>query len=182
MRDFIYAEMMSHIPICTSKEPKNVLILSDDAKIFEDEIKKHSENLNISVAKNLDDVATLQNDTFDVVVCEIGIDATMLAQLDRAMRADALMSLAHPPLSEVEQNKNLMLLLGRSFKVIMPYFLGNSSKTALLCSKEYHPTADVNLHRADMLDGVNYYNSDVHRGVFAMGNFVRKEYLGIIKN
>ena len=63
----------------------------------------------------------------------------------------------------------------------MPYNLGNAA-TSLLVSKEYHPTADVNLHRADMLDGVDYYNCDVHPAAFAMGNYIRKEYLGIIKN
>jgi spermidine synthase len=63
----------------------------------------------------------------------------------------------------------------------MPYNLGNCS-TALLASKEYHPTADIILQRADMLDSLDYYNCDVHVGSFAMGNYIRKEYLGIIKN
>jgi len=29
---------------------------------------------------------------------------------------------------------------------------------------------------------LDYYNCDVHVGSFAMGNYIRKEYLGIIKN
>ena len=62
-----------------------------------------------------------------------------------------------------------------------PYNIGNGA-TALLSSKEYHPTADINLQRADMLDGLSYYNCDVHPAAFAMGNYIRKEYLGIIKN
>lgn len=181
LRDFIYAEMMVHIPVCTSKEPKNILIISDDSRIFEDELKKYSENLSVSVAKDLDGVSSLEDGLFDVVICEIDIDVKMLAQLNRTMKSDGLLATTHPTLSQVEANKKLMSLLGTSFKIVMPYFLG-SSTTALLCSKEYHPTADVNLHRSDMLDGVNYYNSDIHRAVFAMGNYIKKEYLGIIKN
>ena len=75
----------------------------------------------------------------------------------------------------------MMQILGNYFKVIMPYNIGNDS-TALLASKEYHPTADIILHRADMLDDNQFYNCDVHIASFAMGNYIRKEYLGIIKN
>jgi spermidine synthase len=63
----------------------------------------------------------------------------------------------------------------------MPYNIGNGS-TAILCSKEYHPTADINLQRADMIDGLSYYNCNVHPAAFAMPNYIRKEYLGLIKN
>jgi len=63
----------------------------------------------------------------------------------------------------------------------MPYNLGNGA-TALLASKAYHPTADLILHRADMLDNLSYYNCDIHPAAFAMGNYIRKEYLGSIKN
>ncbi|MDX9814488.1 MAG: spermidine synthase [Sulfurimonas sp.] len=182
MRDFIYAEMMVHVPTCTSKEPKNVLVISGDSKIFEDELKKYSEGLSVSVAKDLDGVSSLGDAIFDVAICENEIDATLLAHLNRVLKIDGLISVANVDLGQVEASKKLISLLGTSFKIVMPYFLGDNSKTALLCSKEYHPTADVNLHRADMLDGLDYYNSDVHRGVFAMGNYIRKEYLGVIKN
>ena len=33
-----------------------------------------------------------------------------------------------------------------------------------------------------MLDGLSYYNCDIHPAAFAMGNYIRKEYLGVIKN
>ncbi|MBD3824817.1 MAG: spermidine synthase, partial [Epsilonproteobacteria bacterium] len=75
----------------------------------------------------------------------------------------------------------IMQILANYFKIIMPYNLGNG-ETALLASKAYHPTADVILHRVDMLDGVNYYNCDIHPAAFAMPNYIRKEYLGIIRN
>ena len=31
MREFIYPEMMVHVPVCTSKVPEQVLIISDSA-------------------------------------------------------------------------------------------------------------------------------------------------------
>lgn len=180
MRDFIYSEMMIHIPVCTSKEPENILIIGDDAELLKKEALKH--NVNVDTLKcNIESLSSLSDDMYDVVVSKMGIDAALLAQLNRIMKKDAQFVTAHPSLDEVEENKKLMLSLSKYFKIIMPYNIGEGT-TALFCSKEYHPTADVNLQRADMLDGLEYYNGDIHRAAFAMGNYIRKEYLGVIKN
>ena len=87
----------------------------------------------------------------------------------------------HASLEEVQANTVLLGVLGNYFKVIMPYRLANE-ETLLLASKGNHPTADINLHRADMLDGLEYYNTDIHPAAFAMPNYIRKTYLGIIRN
>ena len=116
-----------------------------------------------------------------MVISESGSDAAVLAHISRVLKDDGLVSMVHPSLDNVEDNKSIMQILGNYFKIIMPYNLGNC-ETAVLASKEYHPTADINLHRADMLDGLEYYNCDVHPASFAMGNNIRKVYLGISKN
>ena len=33
-----------------------------------------------------------------------------------------------------------------------------------------------------MIDDLSYYNCDAHIAAFAMPNYIRKEYLGIVKN
>jgi spermidine synthase len=109
-------------------------------------------------------------------------DAAVVAHVSRIVKDDGQVAEKHPNLdNEVQANKILMEILGKYFKIIMPYNLGNCT-TALLASKEYHPTADIILQRADMIDNLEFYNSDVHPAAFAMGNYIRKEYLGIIKN
>jgi len=35
-------------------------------------------------------------------------------------------------------------------------------------SRFFHPTADINLQRADLTDGFEYYNSDLHIARFAL--------------
>jgi len=181
MKEFIYSEMMVHVPVCTSKNPQNVLIISDNAQNLEKEMQKHSEIDSKSVACFLDAVRGLDDDSFDVVVCEKYDDSALLAHISRILKEDGLLSISHPSLDDVEANKTVIQIFGNYFKIIMPYNLSNGS-TALLASKEYHPTADINLQRADMLDGNEFYNCDVHIASFAMGNYIRKEYLGIIKN
>lgn len=181
MRDFIYNEMMVHVPLCTSKEAKDILVISDKAELLSAEVARHKESNLKTSGCSLNEISSLGDASFDVVISEMSSDEAYLSHINRVLRKDGQFVTAHPSLDNVEANKSLMKTLGKYFKIIMPYNIGNG-KTALLASKEYHPTADVILQRADMIDGLSYYNCDVHVASFAMGNYIRKEYLGIIKN
>lgn len=181
MNEFIYPEMMVHVPLCTSKNPQKVLIISENASRLAKEMLKHKGVKAKAIKPCLDVISSLEESRFDVVICEMESDITILAQIDRISKEDGQLCITHPPLDEVEANKTMMKNLARYFKIIMPFRMEDGT-TALLASKEYHPTADINLQRADMLDDNEYYNCDIHIGAFAMGNYIRKEYLGIIKN
>ena len=181
MKDFIYNEMMVHVPLCTNKDPKNVLIISTNAAGFVAEVQKHTDIDCDVISTNMDLLREAKDNAYDVVISEMDNDAAVVAHINRVLKDDGLIVTKHPSLDDVEANKNLMEILGKYAKIVMPYNLGNCS-TALLASKEYHPTADIILQRADLLDGLEYYNSDVHPAAFAMGNNIRKAYLGIIKN
>ena len=181
MNEFIKNEMMVHVPVCTHKDSENILIISNDAGKYEEEVAKHIKMNVKSVSLSLDEVSKLEDDSFDVVISEIDGDALVTSQINRILKDDGLLVSTHASLDDVEANKSFMSTLGSYFKIIMPYNLGDGS-TALLSSKEYHPTADINLHRADMLDGLDFYNCDVHPAAFAMGNNIRRAYLGSIRN
>jgi len=181
MKNFIYNEMMVHVPVCTSKDPQNVLLISDNAEGFTAEMQKHDNIAFDVIAANSDALRATKDSAYDVVISELESDAAVLAHLNRVLTDDGLLVTTHPQLDDVEANTTMMQILGKYTKIIMPYNLGNGS-TALLASKEYHPTADINLHRSDMLDNLEFYNCDVHPASFAMGNNVRKAYLGVIKN
>ncbi|WP_457746046.1 spermine/spermidine synthase domain-containing protein [Sulfurimonas sp.] len=181
MKEFIYNEMMVHVPLCTNKEPQNVLIISTSAAGFVAEVQKHKDVDCDVISTSLDLLREAKDNAYDVVISEMESDAATIAHINRVLKDDGLLVMKHPPLKDVEANKNLMEILGKYAKVVMPYKLGNCS-TAILASKEYHPTADIILQRADLLDGLEYYNSDIHPAAFAMGNNIRKAYLGVIKN
>jgi spermidine synthase len=53
----------------------------------------------------------------------------------------------------------------------MPFKFGHN--TSILASKKYHPTADLNLQRADLLDGLDYYSAEIQLAsfVFPAGEF-----------
>ncbi len=181
MKEFIYNEMMVHVPLCTNKEPQNVLIISNDAAGLIAQVQKHQDISCDVLSASVELLRGAADGAYDVVINELPADAAVLAHLNRVLKEDGLLVTTHPSLDDVQENKNIMGILGKYAKIVMPFELGNCS-TALLASKEYHPTADIILQRADLLDGLEYYNSDVHPAAFAMGNYIRKEYLGIIKN
>lgn len=181
MKEFIYPEMMVHVGLCTNKDAKDVLIISDNSELLSKEVEKHSDTNKTVIGCSIDSISALADNNYDVVICELNIDGAIASQISRVLKDDGQLVTTHPSLDDVEKNTIMMKILGQYFKVIMPYNIGNGS-TAILASKEYHPTADINLHRADMLDNLNYYNCDVHPAAFAMGNYIRKEYLGVIKN
>ena len=181
MKSFIYPEMMVHVPLCTNKTPQSVLLISNAADQLVHEVRKHTDISDFSVSCDLESLRDLADASFDVVVCEMQGDAAVIAHINRVLKADGQLCIAHDSLENTHSNKVLMNLLGHYFKIIMPYNLGTGA-TALLASKEYHPTADIILQRSDMLDGLRYYNCDMHVSSFAMPNYIRKEYLGIIKN
>ncbi len=181
MKEFIYNEMMVHVGVCTNKSPKDVLVISENATGFVTEIQKHDGIGCNVISENIDLLRDVKDASYDVVITEMDADAAVLAHYNRVLKADGLLVTTIPPLSETQANKQIMEVLGKYTKIIMPFHVGNNN-LSLLASKEYHPTADLILHRVDMLDGLQYYNCDVHIGAFAMGNHIRKEYLGIIKN
>ncbi len=181
MKNFIYNEMMVHIPLCTNKNPENILIVSNDAVGLIKEVEKHDSISCDVISADMNALRDAKDAAYDVVISEMDSDAAVLAHYNRVLKEDGLLVSTHSSLDDVESNKSMMQVLGKYTKIIMPFNLGNG-ETALLASKEYHPTADIILHRADMLDGLEYYNCDVHPAAFAMGNNVRKAYLGVIKN
>jgi len=182
MREFVYPEMMVHVPMCTHKAPQSVLVVSDAPEALETELARYTEGVVVTHAPaTLEALREVADGSIDVVLCESSVDAAVAGHISRVLGDEGVVSMRHPSLEEVQANTVLLGVLGNYFKVIMPYRLWNE-ETLLLASKGNHPTADLNLHRADMLDGVQYYNSDIHPAAFAMPNYIRKTYLGIIRN
>ncbi|MEA3372897.1 MAG: spermidine synthase [Campylobacterota bacterium] len=183
MKPFIYPEMMVHIPLCTHKKPENILVVSDSADALQEEIARYSgaETAVVAASNALDGLREAADQSSDVVLMEASADAAMIAHISRILKDDGLVVMKHPSLDDEQANTVLMGQLGSYFKIIMPYTTG-AGETLLLASKEYHPTADVILQRTDLLEGQQYYNCDIHQAAFAMPNYIRKAYLGVIRN
>jgi spermidine synthase len=183
MKTFSYPEMMVHVPLCTHKEPKEILIISDSADAFLKETARYNNISTKAIAASnvLEDIRKEDDKSADIVLLEGSADAAIIAHIGRILRDDGLIAMEHPGLDDVQANTALMQILGNYFKIIMPYNAGGG-KTLLLASRAYHPTADIILQRSDLLEGQQYYNCDIHIAAFAMPNYIHKQYLGIIRN
>lgn len=184
MKTFITPEMMVHVAMCTHKNPYSVLIISNQVDSLKTEMARYRE-VETEYAGVDDLLGVLRgraDKSADVLLLDTeSDDSAVAAHGNRILKDDGLMVLKHPDLDDVDTNTKLMQILGNYFKIIMPYRLENGS-TLLLCSKEYHPTADLILQRSDLLEGHQYYNCDIHIAAFAMPQYIRKNYLGIIRN
>ena len=70
-------------------------------------------------------------------------------------------------------------LVGEKFWIAMPYRFGHQA--SIIASKKYHPTADLNLQRADFLDDLEYYSSEIHTASFVFPAKQHKDLTGIAK-
>ncbi|MBN2870580.1 MAG: spermidine synthase [Campylobacterales bacterium] len=184
MKTFIYPEMMVHVAMCTHKDPHSVLLASDNADALEGELSRYRgvETASVAAGDLLNALRDVADKSIDVALIDtLSHDSAVLAHVNRVLKEDALCVLRHPDLDQQAENVKLMQILGNYFKIIMPYHVGDGT-TLLLCSKEYHPTADLILQRSDLLEGHQYYNCDIHTAAFAMPQYVRKNYLGVIRN
>ena len=179
-KEFIYNEMMAHIPVCSHKAPKSLLLISNAPEGIKTELERHK-GLSITLG-GLDSIAGGEDNSFDIVLIDstAEISRATYAHLNRIVKEDGLISSLNASLDDEEASKVQLSAIGEYFKVVMPYKA--EEKTMILASKEYHPTADVILHRSDLIDGLSYYNCDIHVSSFAMPNYIRSAYRGIIKN
>jgi spermidine synthase len=191
---FIKDEMLVHIPICTHKEPKKVLVVGGCDNI-QNELKKYdfiTETLFIDSQKALSefkrfngardyDVAVIATDSF-------AKDREFWIELTKLLSKDAVVSsIISNIITQEDDAKEEIGLVGKIYPIVMPYRYEEEknedliSSYLLLSSRFYHPTADINLQRADLTDGYRYYNSDIAISAFSVPTFVFKNYLGIIK-
>lgn len=164
-------EMLVHVPLTVYPNAKNVLLLAED-KGLETEISKH----NAQIVKE----TTTEEKVLDVAILE-EYNKEEFIKIYRSLKDDGILVVRSADWNSEEIKEQLKLL--DLFRFVIPYRYDNyenGGSTVIFASKKYHPTADIRLHCADMLDGLEYYNGDLHKASFVMPNFIfnnTKEFL-----
>jgi spermidine synthase len=174
-QDIINAEMLTHVALCTHKEPKDVFILGSHDYI-NSEIARHN-GLHVDLCNNVSCIESAKDDSFDVVIVNSDryFEPTFVAQINRVLRKDGLVVLKTD--EKLEEN---IKAFGNLFGIVMTYKV--EDKRAIIATKKYHPTADIILQRADLIEDLSYYNYEMNLASLAMPTYIRKELLGIQKN
>lgn len=175
-----FNEMMVHLPLCTHKEASNVLIIGNTDEDLKAQAQKHNKDSNIEFGDA--SLLTSKNEkNIDVIILtDVELDELLLANIDRVLKDDGLISFPSVSFSRDEEKlKADLKLAGEKFWIAMPFKFGHS--TSILASKKYHPTADLVLQRSDFLDGLNYYTSEIHNASFVYPASEYKTLTGIAK-
>mgnify|MGYP001044758359 CR=1 FL=1 len=177
-KNFSFNEMIVHVPLCTHKEPENVLVIGNCDEELKNEIAKHKVNveygdislLNSKNEKNID----------VIILTDIQIDEIVLANIQKILKNDGLISYKTEGFSKNKDRlKNDLTITGANFWICMPYNFGHT--TCVLASKKYHPTADIVLQRSDLLTDLNYYSTEIQHASFVFPTHIQKELTGIAK-
>mgnify|MGYP003571699727 CR=1 FL=1 len=174
-QDVINAEMLTHVALCTHKDPKDVFILGSHDHI-NSEIARY-EGLHVDLCNNVSCIESAKDNSFDVIIINSDrfYEPTFVAQINRVLRNDGLVVL-----KAIDDLKTPLTNLGSLFGIVMTYKIEN--KRAILATKKYHPTADIILQRADLIEDLSYYNAEMHLASFALPTALRKDLLGVQKN
>jgi spermidine synthase len=175
-----FNEMMVHLPLCTHKEASNVLIIGANNEDMKAQAAKHNKVSNIEFGDT--SLLTSKNEkNIDVIILtDVKIDELLLANIERILKEDGLITFASKAFSRDEDQLFADLeLVGTKFWIAMPFKFGHN--TSIIASKRYHPTADINLQRADLLDDLNYYSAEIHNASFVFPAGEHKALTGIAK-
>ncbi|WP_456381171.1 spermine/spermidine synthase domain-containing protein [Hydrogenimonas sp.] len=101
-------------------------------------------------------------------------DRAVMAHVGRILTEKGLVVMdAGSQLFDMAGHKAVLAALCDEFKIVMPFRYTSMVRTGgerwfAMGSRFFHPTADINLQRADLTDGYTWYNSDLHIAQFAL--------------
>ena len=207
----IYSEMLAHVALSNHPNTKEILCIGYNPFVLHelkqytdiqnitivetnqdniDLINKHWETSTDASATVLikDDFIFEQKDFFDIILMDkMSTDALDFYHLQRALKSDGLLVCKTASYyTDMPTHKQIATALDEYFKIIMPYSCASlvqpvALNTFFFCSNKFHPTADVVLQKADLLDDLVYYNSDIHKASFILPTSIDKELFTIIK-
>lgn len=192
--DFIKSEMLTHVPFNTHQNPKSILVINGGKRV-QRELEKYDsvrETIHVDGSDSVEKLKNLGAKKFDLAIVstpEFTNSRDFWIELTKLLDSKGVVAIEMSNIiANKEKAKEELKLAGTIYPIVMPYRYDKAidkesvtSEYLMLASRFYHPTADINLQRADLIDGFAYYNSDVAVANFAVPGFIYKEYLGIIK-
>ena len=190
---YIKYEMLTHVPVCTHVNPSKILVIGDSEAITK-ELAKHKDiTIITNISENIsDELAKLDDSSYDVVIIntdKMTTDRVFWGLIARVITNKGIVSsLSSNMYINQDSFETEIKTAGEVFKIVMPYRYEDDNdgvlnmQNLLLLSNSAHPTADINLQRADLTDGFNYYNCDIAIGAFSLSTVIRKRFLGLIKS
>ncbi|MGK0255949.1 MAG: spermidine synthase [Arcobacteraceae bacterium] len=175
-KNFAYDEMMVHVPMCSHKYINKILVVGDVSEDFKNELNKHEcKDITYSDELNVDD-------KFDIILYNKEVPTEIeMANVDRCLEPKKGIFVTKASLisKDLEVAKKELATVGKNFWICMPYSFGHN--TLIFASKKYHPQAEIVLQVSDLLEGCNYYNTELQNSAFVLPTYIHKAMTGIAK-
>jgi len=184
VKSFVIAEIERYFDINLTVDYINLSESSEEIFETQDNLKHKYNFVTSSDVKEF--ISAQENDIYDVVIFdEVELEKVTMAHVNRVLSETGVFGTYSSAFGDDESLVSNLTAVSNEFIIAMPYFVNLMLPTTavfLLGSKKYHPTADIILQRADLLDGLDYYNSEVQEASFKQPNHIRKLLKGIVKN
>jgi len=205
---FIYGEALAHIPVCSHYNPKDVLLVNSPSSLVALELSKYK-SINIDFKpldgelllaldnygigkgvcerqKNINLISSVASDKkYDIIIYDGIYDESVEYLGANNLKNDGLVLFGLNDLvMDNGSNVEMLQKSGNLGIVNLPFHLHCYPvfpKSYAISSKKYHPVADLNAQRADMLEGVRYYNRYIHESCFELPKFISQKYRRAIK-
>ncbi len=171
-----FEEMMVHVPMCSHKNIKKILVIGDVNEEFKNELDKHEcKDIVFSDELNVDE-------QFDIILYTKSIpDELEMANIQRCLEPEhgILVTKGSFIFKDLDKVKEELSYIGKNFWICMPYSFGHN--TLIFASKRYHPQAEIVLQVSDLLPDCQYYNTEMQNAAFVYPEYITKEITGIAK-
>lgn len=175
-KNFAYDEMMVHVPLCSHKNINKILVVGEVSDEFKAELAKHEcKDVTFSDTLNIEG-------TFDVILYNNEAPSELeMANVERILEPTKGIFCCKGTFifSDVEKAKSELETVAKNFWIAMPYSFGHN--TLIFASKKYHPQAEIVLQVSDLLEGCNYYNTELQNAAFVHPQYITKAITGIAK-
>ncbi len=175
-KSFAYDEMMVHVSLCSHKDINKILVVGDVSSDFKAELNKHEcKDVTYSDALNAEG-------QFDIILYNNDVPSDLeMASVGRCIepKKGIFVTKASFIHKDIEVSKQELSTIGKNFWICMPFSFGHN--TLIFASKKYHPQAEIILQVSDLLEGCNYYNTELQNAVFVHPTHITKAITGIAK-
>ncbi len=175
-KNFAFDEMMVHVPMCSHKNINKVLVVGEVSEDFRSELSKHEcKDITYSDTLNVEG-------EFDIILyTKATPDELEMANVERCLEQTKgiFCCVGSFIYKDFEVSKKELETAGKNFWICMPYSFGHN--TLILASKKYHPQAEIVLQVSDLLEGCNYYTTELQNSAFVHPAYITKGITGIAK-
>ena len=161
------------------------LILSISKKHFS--FAKSLKSANLFIQDGFSFSQEAKDKTYDIVLIDVPelkekkSNKAFFGHISRILKDDGIMLTRSFDMDfELEKYKDKILQIKDFFRFVLPAnskdLIAHYKKTSLIfASKKYHPLADLIVQKIDMLEGLNFYDDEVHKASFAIGKDLFKK-------